>query len=31
MVNLQLRTLGDTAFSHNFVSTANGQTLDAVP
>ncbi len=27
-VTLQLRTLGDTAFSHNFVTTASGQTLD---
>lgn len=26
-VSLQLRTLGDTAFSKNFVTTANGQTL----
>lgn len=26
MVNLQLRTLGDTNFSHNFLSTTSGQT-----
>jgi LPS-assembly protein len=26
-VSLQLRTLGDTSFSHNFLTTANGQAL----
>ncbi len=27
MLNIQLRTLGDTAFSQNFITTATGQTL----
>jgi LPS-assembly protein len=30
-VSLQLRTLGDTGFSHNFVSTTNSQNVDGVP
>lgn len=31
MLSLQLRTLGDTSFSHNFLTTATSQSVDSVP